>query len=104
MTTIATVNEKPSGVDNLVLAPIAELDRLRLRNLVLEHQLCLRQLEVLTLQFLQTAEPRTIQSRIEELTTQINASTEAIFSEHGLDQRCYQLDIDRGVFTDRQIT
>jgi hypothetical protein len=80
---------------------VPELERLRIHNLYLQQKICHERLNLLTLQFLQTAEPKALQQQIDEFTSQIEALAQRIFSNAELDPRQYQLNIDRGVFVPR---
>jgi hypothetical protein len=80
---------------------VPEVVRLRLQNLFLQQQVCREQLNVLTLQFLQTGPPKVIQDRIEELTRRINSIAQQIFTDARLDSSRYQFDVDSGTFVER---
>jgi hypothetical protein len=82
-------------------AQVPELERLSLQNLFLQQQVWREQLNVLTLQFLQTANPKTLQDRIEVVTHQINALADKIFADANLDPAEYQLDVLAGTFIAR---
>lgn len=80
---------------------LSELERVRLINLVLQLKLCRTQLEVLTLQFFETPQPRQVKEQIERLTTQINTAVADAFAANGIDAEQFRLDVDRGVFVAR---
>lgn len=90
-----------ANIDEAVIPALSELDRLRLQNLVVQQQLCQEQLNVLTLQFLQTAEPKALHDRVEELTRQINAVAGQMFAACKLDPQRYQLNVNEGIFVER---
>jgi hypothetical protein len=83
---------------------IPELDRLQLHNLLLQQQLCREQLNALTLQFLQTVQPRALQERIEEIGRQINILGERVFADAHVDAQAYQLNLEDGSFVSRSQT
>lgn len=101
MTAVADQKELAEGAG---LPSISEVQRLRLQNFFLQQQACQCQLNVLTLQFLQTRAPRALQERIDELASQLNALVDDVFAEYGFDSRLYQLDIERGLFRERKTT
>jgi len=81
---------------------LSDVDRLQLHNLLLQQQTLRAQLNLLTVQFLQTPEPRALNDRINELTTRINATTEQVFAAHQIDPKMHSLDVERGVFVPRR--
>lgn len=95
------VKSEAANVDDIAIPTVPELDRLRLHNLVLQHQVLREQLNVLTLQFLQTPQPNALQERVEDVTKQINGMAERLFAEANLDPRRYQLNVEDGRFVER---
>ena len=94
------------GVPDLAVASealpaLAEVDRLRLHNLLLQQQVCREQLNALTIQFLHTEQPKTLQARIDDLSGQLNALAGRLFAEAGLDASQYQLNVADGLFRRR---
>ena len=86
------------NLDDAHVAALSELEHLRLRNLWLQHRLLRERLNGLISQFLQTAEPRTLQDGIEMLTREINTAAAAAFAARGLDPKECRLHVDLGVF------
>ena len=80
---------------------VAEIDRLRIHNLVLRQQICREQLNVLMLQFLQTTAPKAAQAGLDAVTQQVTASVERLFADAKLDPQRYQFNVDAGVFVER---
>ena len=87
--------------DDAVVPEVPELERLRLQNLVLQQQLSRERLNVLTLQLLQSPEPRALRDRIEELTQQTSDLGHRLFAEAGLDPRLFELNVESGTFSQR---
>lgn len=81
---------------------LSEVERLILHNLVLRQQQLSLRLRVLTLEYLQTSEPRSIQVQLDDLTQQLSTVAEKAFAERDLDRQLYQLNIERGFFERRQ--
>lgn len=103
MTSVTDRQDSPD-IEIPGLPGISEVQCLRIQNLFLQQQICQCQLNALTLQFLQTREPRALQERVDELTSQLNALADRMFAEYGVDSGLYQLDIERGVFRERKTT
>jgi hypothetical protein len=81
---------------------VPDSDLLALHNLLLQQQLVREQLQVLTLRFLKTPDPRALEDRIVQLTAEINATVERLFGAAGLDSRQYQLNANDGSFVKRE--
>jgi hypothetical protein len=100
----AIANLKETKTEGIAIPKVPELERLRLHNLFLQQQVCREQLNILTLQFLQTAQARAIQERIDVITRQINEMAERLFAEAHLDALFYQLNVQEGTFIERSRT
>ena len=87
--------------DKTTFPAVPELDRLRLQNLFLQQQVCREQLNVLTLQFLQTPQLKALQERIDEMTQQINALAAKLFADAKVDAQQYQFNLEDGTFVAR---
>ena len=93
--------EMPKATIATTNPTVPEQDRLSLHNLLLQQQVSREQLNVLTLQFLQTSGPRALQDRIEKLASEIESMVGRIFADAGLDQNLYQFNVDQGRFIER---
>lgn len=83
------------------LPQLPELARLQLQNIFLQQQVAQGQLNTLTAQFLQTPSPRALQTQIDAITSELNATAERLFAEAKVDPRLYQLNIAYGTFVRR---
>jgi hypothetical protein len=98
----SSVSADPADAGDIVSIPkVPELERLQLHNLFLEQQVCREQLNVLTLQFLQTMQPKALQERIERITSQINTLAQRVFADARIDAQAYQLNVEEGAFVRR---
>ncbi len=93
---VTRANEPPKGSQKL-----SEAERLKLHNLFLQRQLQQEQLNNLTLRFLQTEQPKSIQEKIDALGKEINAGVEQACRQVGLNTDEYQINIDDGTFVRR---
>ena len=102
ITTMVTPDDR--GRPDVDVPKIPEIERLRLQNLLLEQQVSREQLNVLTLQFLQTEPPRELHAKIEHMTRQLNSLAERVFADAQVDPRRYQLNVADGIFVERPDT
>lgn len=86
---LETTRVENASTDDSPIRKIGELRRLRLHNLVLQQQLCREQLNGLIFQFLQTEQPKALQSKLDDLSRKIEALARELLTEANLDpQRC----------------
>jgi phosphoribosylaminoimidazole-succinocarboxamide synthase len=80
---------------------IPEIERLGLQNLFLQLTVYREQLNNLISQLLISPQPRKLQDKIDEITAEINARAQEVFSSAGVNPKEFKFDVNRGTFIRR---
>ena len=85
------------------LSTVSEEDRLRLENFLVRREACRERVSRMTMEFLQTAQVKTLTDSIESLTQAASGLTAMIFANAKMDPEQYHFNVANGTFVPRQV-